>query len=268
MSRKDQLGRREGMEKRVLVVDDEGSLRRTVAFGLMQRGYETELCESGMKGLETIQAYKKKNLPLDCAIVDIRLPDINGLNLLKAIKRNYPSLPVVIISGHGNERIAEEAKKADGYLEKPFDMDDLVRVVEETRKAKTRQAAACEPEAGHSCTAYVLVTLRAGADLGEVHEKLYAAENMVYCDTVRGEELMLLAQAESPEKLDAFVNEKVRSIPGVIDVVALTVEAPVLAHNVDDVVSAVDKALGKDKAYLRDRFIASLLDFLDLLATR
>jgi len=105
------------MEKKVLLIDDEASLRRKRLLGLMQKGYQTEPCESGMKALQTLETYRQKKVALDCAIVDIRLPDIDGLKLLKVIKLNYPQLPVIIITGYGSETMAEEAKTADAYLE-------------------------------------------------------------------------------------------------------------------------------------------------------
>ena len=82
------------MEKNVLLIDDEAGLRRSVSVGLMQKGYHTEPCESGMKGLETLETLKKRQMPLECAIVDVRLPDIDGFKLLKVIKSYYPDLPV------------------------------------------------------------------------------------------------------------------------------------------------------------------------------
>ena len=120
------------MEKKVLLIDDEASLRRSVSLGLMQKGYQTEPCENGMKALQTLETFKKKSMPLGCAIVDVRLPDIDGLKLLKVIKFNYPH------SRHHHHRlrqrdVAEEAKTADAYLEKPFTVDDLARVLDEMK---------------------------------------------------------------------------------------------------------------------------------------
>jgi CheY-like chemotaxis protein len=64
---------------------------------------------------------QKKRTPLDCAIVDIRLLDMDRLKFLKVIKVDYPYLPVIIITGHGDPAIKEvaRAQNADGYLESP-----------------------------------------------------------------------------------------------------------------------------------------------------
>jgi FixJ family two-component response regulator len=260
--------RRQAMEKKVLVVDDEGSVRRMVAFGLMQRGYDSELCESGMKGLQTLEAYKKNNMPLDCAIVDVRLPDIDGLKLLKAIRFNYPGVPVIIITGHGTDKVAEEAKKAYGYLEKPFYMDDLARLLDKIPEIKAQDAVASQPQPCRLYSAYVLATLDPAANLMDVYRKFNLGQNIVYCDAVRGEDLMLLVQAESPEKVAAIINEQVKTVPGVADIATLNVDTPIVADNVVDIIAIVDKALGPDKSHLKNRFALSLFDFLDLLHTR
>jgi CheY-like chemotaxis protein len=258
--------RRQAMEKKVLVVDDEGSVRRMVAFGLMQRGYDSELCESGMKGLQTLEAYKNKNMPLDCAIVDVRLPDIDGLKLMKAIRFNYPGVPVIIITGHGSDQVAEEAKNADGYLEKPFYMDDLAKLLDEIPEVKAQNTT--QPQPCRPYSAYVLATLDPTANLMDVYRKFNLGQNIVYCDAVRGEDLMLLVQAESPEKVAAIINEQVKTVPGIADIATLNVDAPIVADNVVDIIAIVDKAFGPDKAHLKNRFALSLFDFLDLLHTR
>ncbi|HAR94367.1 MAG TPA: hypothetical protein DCR97_00140 [Deltaproteobacteria bacterium] len=237
------------MEKKVLLIDDEASLRRTVGYGLMQRGYDAELCENGMRGLQALETYKKQNVPLDCAIVDIRLPDIDGLKLLKVIRFNYPGLPVVIITGHGNDQIAQEAKAADGYLEKPFDMDDLAKLLQEIPEAKAVESEAAEPTPAQAFSAYAMITLTPDANLMEVYRRLYFSESTVYCDAVRGDcDLIVLVQSETSEKVAALIEKEIKTIPGVAEVTPLTVEAPVFAENVAEILGSVDKALGRENA--------------------
>lgn len=256
------------MGKKVLVVDDEASLRRMVAFALMQRGYEPELCETGMRGLQALEASKRDNTPLDFAIIDVRLPDMDGLELLKAIKANYPTIPVVVITGHGKEQIAEEVQNADGFLEKPFDMDELAKILDEMPEPKAQDVSKKHPQGGQTYNAYVLVTLDPGVNLMDVYRKLSKTENVVFCDAVRGEDLMALIQAESPEKIAAVIDKQIKAIQGVADVASLNVDTPLTADNVGDIVGAVEKAVGQDKAGLRSRFVVSLIDFLDVLRDR
>jgi FixJ family two-component response regulator len=245
------------MEKNVLLIDDEAALRRHVSMGLMQQGYHTEPCENGMKGLETLDNLMKMKMAPECAIVDIRLPDIDGLKLLKVIKSCYPDLPVVLITGHGNDSIAQEAKnqKASAYLEKPFDMEDLTKIIasfaSSTPAADSGVAATPQetPATTQSTTAYALITLSSDANLLKVYRTLYFHENVVYCDAIRGDyDLVLLLQADTMESIKAIVDNEINTIPGVAETSFLSVEVPVLGENVHSIIGAVDKALGRDNA--------------------
>jgi CheY-like chemotaxis protein len=249
------------MEKTVLLIDDEASIRRTVATGLMQRGYHTEPCENGMKALQKLDTIMKKGLPLDYVISDIRLPDIDGLKLLKIIKFHYPNLPVIVITGYGSEAVAWEAKdlKADAYLEKPFSMDDLARILDELAPAGGQIAEATDktPEKGAAPAAgYVLVKLDTLADTVHVYRQFLLSfqNNLLYCDPIRGEhDFVLLLQGKSNEEINAIVDKEIKDFPGVANVSLLTVETPIFADNLVAVMSSVDKALGRvreeDEAY-------------------
>jgi CheY-like chemotaxis protein/nitrate reductase NapAB chaperone NapD len=241
------------MEKNVLLIDDEASLRRYVSTGLMQKGYHTEPCENGMKALQTLEMLKKRKVPLECAIVDVRLPDIDGLKLLKVIKFNYPQLPVIVITGYGSDTIAEAVKtqRADAYLEKPFTMDDLAEVLDEIPQgnAEAAETAPTEvPAPSESFTTYALVSLDSTADLMKVYRKLYFQEDVLYCDAIRGDhDLILLLQADTPEKIEEVVEKEIKTVEGVADVSLLAVEAPMFGENVHSIIGSVDKALGRDK---------------------
>lgn len=222
-------------------------------MGLMQKGYHAETCENGMKALQTLETMKKNQIPLDYAVVDVRLPDIDGIKLLKVMKFNYPDLPVIVITGYGSEGTVEEVKeqKADGYLEKPFDVEDLTRILEEISPARKKAAAPEEAPvaapAAESVTDYVLVTLNPRANLMEAYRSLYFRENVLYCDAIRGDyDLILLLQAETHEKIEEITAE-IRNVPGVSDASLLTVETPLFGENVISIMGSVDKALGKDK---------------------
>jgi CheY-like chemotaxis protein len=243
------------MNKNVLLIDDEAGFRRNVSFGLMQQGYYTEPCETGMKGLETLETLMERKMPLKCAIVDIRLPDIDGLKLLKVIKSNYPDLPVILITGYGNDTVAEEAKsqKVEAYLEKPFSVEELAKVIEsipaEGQKAEIEaEVLTPQPVPAQSKTAYALVTLEKGANLLSVYRALYFHGNVVYCDAIRGDyDLVLLLQAETVEGITEIVENEIKKVPGVADVTLLNVEVPIFGENVHRLINSVDKALGRDK---------------------
>jgi len=242
-------------EKKVLLIDDEASLRRSVSVGLMQQGYQTEPCENGMKALQTLEMFKRKNIPLDYAIVDIKLPDIDGLKLLKVIKFNYPTLPVIMITGYGSEAMHEEAtsQHADAYLEKPFSMDDLTGIlsginVAGAESAVTESTPTESAVPAQSVSAYALVSLDSAANLLKVYRKLYYMDNVLYCDAIRGDfDIVLLLQGPTFDKIQEVLDKEVKHIEGVADVTLLNVESPVFGENVVNIMSSVDKALGRDK---------------------
>jgi FixJ family two-component response regulator len=239
------------MEKKVLLIDDEASLRRSVAIGLMQKGYQTEPCENGMKGLQALETFKKKKLPIGCAVVDVRLPDIDGLKLLKVIKLDYPQLPVIIITGHGTEAIAEEARAADAYLEKPFEMEELTKLLEEL-EPKAAQTALDEPKEEtkekESVSMYAMVSLDATANLLETYRKLYFHKDVLYCDATRGDcDLVLMLQAPTFEEINDLVEKELKTMGGVAAVSLMPVQMPVLTDNVVNLLGSVDRALGRDK---------------------
>jgi len=241
-------------EKRVLLIDDEASLRRSLSLGLLQKGYETELCENGMTGLKALELFKQKKSELNYVVIDVRLPDIDGIKLLKVVKFNYPELPVVIITGHGSESTAAEAKseKADAYLEKPFTVDELTKIFTEIpEKAPAEFVAekeAAETGEKKAVSAYALLTFSESADLTEAYQEMYFMDNVLYCDAIKGDfDMALLLQAETMGELHRMVDDKIKKLPGVKDICFMPVETPHLPESVNNIIGTVDKALGREK---------------------
>ncbi len=108
---------------RILIVDDEKNIRRTFGMVLSGEGFEVDEAESGEAALEKLSA----GVP-DLMILDVKLPGIDGLEVLRRARADHPRLPVVMISGHGTITTAVEATR-DGaldFLEKPCGRDRLV----------------------------------------------------------------------------------------------------------------------------------------------
>lgn len=241
-------------EKKVLLIDDEASLRRSLAVGLLQKGYETEPCENGMKGLKALEMFKQKQIPLHYVVIDVRLPDMDGIKLLKVIKFTYPELPVVIITGYGSEATAADAKseKADAYLEKPFTVDELTKILAEipdkvpaTAVAEKETAEATEAKA---VSAYVLLNFSESANLAEAYQEMYFMNHVLYCDAIKGDfDMALLLQAENLSELHSLVEDKIKKLPGVKDICFMPVESPLLPESVNNIIGTVDKALGREK---------------------
>src|SRR5512140_2947442 len=102
---------------RILIVDDEANLRHTVARVLQKAGFEVTTAASGREGL-TLLAQQV----FDLVYMDIRMPDMNGLETLQAISANHPKLPVILFTGQPdlNSAVSALRQGALDYLQKPL----------------------------------------------------------------------------------------------------------------------------------------------------
>jgi two-component system response regulator FixJ len=114
-------------ERAVFVVDDDDAMRDSLDFLLSSAGCAVRTFESAERLLEALT-----DSNCGCVVSDVRMPGIDGLELLRRIKAARPSLPVVIITGHGDVPLAVEAMKlgAADFVEKPFDDERLIGVVQ------------------------------------------------------------------------------------------------------------------------------------------
>lgn len=107
---------------KILVVDDEPAIRKLLRMGLTAHGYEVLDASNGKIALE--QLANKPNL----VILDLGLPDIDGLELLRRIRHQQDALPIVVLSSRGDEagKVTALDLGADDYVTKPFGMDELL----------------------------------------------------------------------------------------------------------------------------------------------
>src|ERR1019366_1342564 len=111
---------------RVLVIDDDASLRFTLEAVLSDAGLTVETADGGSSGLAAFEARGA-----DLVLTDLAMPDIDGMQVLARLRASDPSVPVLMLTAHGSERVAVAAIKAGAfdYLPKPFDPDELVLAV-------------------------------------------------------------------------------------------------------------------------------------------
>jgi CheY-like chemotaxis protein len=111
---------------RVLVIDDDASIRYTLDAVLSDAGMEVEGCPGGREGLEAFEARSA-----DVVLTDLAMPEVDGLAVLAGVRALDPAVPVLILTAHGSERVAVAAMKAGAfeYLPKPFDPEELVLAV-------------------------------------------------------------------------------------------------------------------------------------------
>src|SRR3989337_3302183 len=117
--------------KKILVIDDEDSIRQSLSDVLKDEGFKVMLASNGKESLEMLDS----NLP-DLVILDIWMPMMDGTEVLKAIKAKYPALKVIMISGHGNIEAAVKAIKlgAYDYIEKPLSLEGVLLTVKRALK--------------------------------------------------------------------------------------------------------------------------------------
>jgi len=120
------------MEKRVLIIDDEPAIRRNLTFGLTQEGYVCTACPDGISAIHELNAALDRGETYDYLITDIFMPDIDGMKILTVIKRQFPDLPVLVITGFGDDSLKAMAlaETNTGYLDKPFEISQLVEALE------------------------------------------------------------------------------------------------------------------------------------------
>ena len=116
------------MPHKILVVDDEESIRKTVSVILKHAGYAVDTAEKGKQAIEKAQA-NFYNL----ALIDIRLPDMEGTELLAALKETTPRMAKIILTGYPTLQNATRAinKGVDRYLIKPVNTDELLKSIKE-----------------------------------------------------------------------------------------------------------------------------------------
>lgn len=111
----------------ILIVDDDPSIRKVLAAILEEKGYSVDAVDEGKKAIR-----KSKTRFYNLALIDIRLPDMEGTELLTQMKETVPGMMKVMITGYPSLKNAVEAlnKGADAYIIKPLDIDNALSVIE------------------------------------------------------------------------------------------------------------------------------------------
>lgn len=114
------------MNPKILLVDDEKTMVKYLSKRLIKRGFDVSVAYSGLSALEEI----KKN-DFDLVLLDVLMPEMDGIETLKEIKKIRPETEVVMLTGHASVKVGIDGMKsgAFNYILKPFDLNDLLEEI-------------------------------------------------------------------------------------------------------------------------------------------
>src|SRR5574338_570774 len=197
---------------RVLLVDDEPGMLFAVKEVVRAAGHEPVLARSGKEALERLEG-------VDAVVTDFAMPEMDGLALLAAIRERDETLPVILLTAQGSERVAVRAMKAGAYeyVTKPFDIDEMTLVIEralETRGLRTQnRRLAAEKAIGRTFVGDTPAMRRLLDAVGRVAPKDITV--LVRGETGTGKELVAsLLHAQSRRAAGPLVRFNCAAIPG------------------------------------------------------
>jgi DNA-binding NtrC family response regulator len=123
----------------LLIVDDEKSFIDIIAQRLRQRGFFVDCAFTGIEALDILE----KKDTIDVVVLDIKMPDLDGIKTLEKIKKKYPLIEVIMLTGHATINSAVETLKigAFDYLTKPCDLNDIISKAEQAVARKKEREA-------------------------------------------------------------------------------------------------------------------------------
>jgi DNA-binding NtrC family response regulator len=119
---------KETKRTRILVIDDDLGVRKSLEAVLKESGYDVDVAENGKEAIA-----KSKARLYNLALIDLRLPDMDGIELLTAMRETVPRMVKIIITGYPSMENAIEAvnRGANGYILKPYTMEDVLQKIKE-----------------------------------------------------------------------------------------------------------------------------------------
>jgi two-component system OmpR family response regulator len=135
-----ELTRTDGSPLRVLVVDDEANIAELISMALRYEGFEVRAAHTGTKAVSAAKEFRP-----DAVVLDIMLPDFDGLEVLRRMRATEPDVPVVFLTARDavEDRVAGLTAGGDDYVTKPFSLEELVaRLRGLLRRSGARQAVA------------------------------------------------------------------------------------------------------------------------------
>ncbi len=224
---------------RILLIDDERSIRNTIKEVLEFEKFEVETAEDGEKGLELF-----KTQPFDAILCDIKLPRMDGHEIFKTIHELNPDIPVIMISGHGNIETAVDLIKngAYDYLEKPIDLNRLLIAVKNASDKKKLVHKTMELSKKVNKKYEIIGNSKAIYEVKDLIEKVAPTEARVLITGANGTGKELVAHwihEKSNRNENPFVEVNCAAIPSEL------IESELFGHEKGSFTSAVKQHKGK-----------------------
>lgn len=225
--------------KTILVVDDEKSVRDSLRMIINYAHYGVELAEDGAGALSILDSH-----PIDMVLLDIKMPGMDGIEVLEAMRKRNPDLPIVIISGHGTIETAVEATKkgAFDFLSKPLDRDKLLVTV---RNALEQHKLAVEYKAMKEVVEGKEKILGESPKIKEILEIIHRvgpteSRVLISGDNGTGKELVAKAIHRSSKRADKpFIEVNCAAIPTEL------IESELFGHEKGSFTGATSLRIGK-----------------------
>ena len=130
-----------GEPARILVIDDDENIRKVLATILEDEGYIVETAETAKKGIE-----KSEKAFYNLALIDVRLPDMEGIELLSKLRNTKPKMRKIIVTGYPTlqNAVAAVNKGADAYVMKPFEVEKILQTIREQLKKQQEEKSYSE----------------------------------------------------------------------------------------------------------------------------
>jgi len=205
------------MGKSILVVDDEQSMRIFLTKILLQENYSVVTASSGAEAVNRVSCDEP-----DIILLDLRLPDMDGMTVLEKVKKVLPAIPVIIITAHGGVQSAVEAMKKGSYhyLTKPFKVDELLIMIEMALERETLRREVSHFRKQHRKNHKTDYIVGNSAAMGKVHEMVDritesdATNVLIYGESGTGKQLIANAiHYKSGRAGKPFVEVNCASIP-------------------------------------------------------
>lgn len=256
------------MEKRILLVDDEAAIRRTLSLMLLQMGYDVEPCEDAISALKKLDLYEKNKIKLDSIVLDVRLPDIDGIKLGKIIRSKFPQICIVYITGYADQLDMDEMKKvhASAVLEKPVEAKDLVEYFEEATILESipePKEIVKEEKGVETVSAYMLIKLEKEAAFLNIYRELYYMKDVLYCDATEGDyDIVLLIQGKSKGDCKKISETIQKNIEDIKDVDFMEIGIPILDDNIRNIIQTAEESDDPEKLVAKRDFGRKICSYI------